>query len=287
MRIYLIAMMTLTATVASGQTGLLIRTREGSISIPMPVEQKVITGAPYSAEIETDSVQTLADGNRIVKHTKGRVYRDIAGRVRREEDQPTGFHSITIVDPVARMTYSVDAESHILWRSKMPVMPPPDAEQVEQATRSQLTALRSMLGNSPTTPEAAARLQSMKGVVEWLDAQRVTMAKRGAGLPESVNAPVTDEDLPATTLEGLRAEGRRRTIAIPAGAIGNERPITIVSEEWTSPDLNILLRTRHSDPRMGESTYRLRSISRSPPAPTLFQVPLGYSLRDAEFKRDE
>ena len=45
------------------------------------------------------------------------------------------------------------------------------------------------------------------------------------------------------------------TIVIPAGAIGNQQPITVTSEQWFSPDLEILVMTRHSDPRSGETSY--------------------------------
>jgi len=54
-----------------------------------------------------------------------------------------------------------------------------------------------------------------------------------------------------------------------------------VSEEWTSPDLQILVMTDRLDPRMGHSTYRLLKIVRSDPDPALFQVPADYALQQA------
>ena len=53
------------------------------------LESKTVTGAPYAAETVNDNTQTLADGNRIVQHSTGRVYRDSEGRVRREEETDT------------------------------------------------------------------------------------------------------------------------------------------------------------------------------------------------------
>ena len=64
-------------------------------SFRAPLEGKVVKGAPYSAEIETESVQTLGDGNRIVHRSTGRVYRDAEGRVRRE-DKSGSTETITI-----------------------------------------------------------------------------------------------------------------------------------------------------------------------------------------------
>jgi len=39
------------------------------------VETKPVLGAPYSAEAVSESVQVLADGNRIVRRSASRVYR--------------------------------------------------------------------------------------------------------------------------------------------------------------------------------------------------------------------
>ena len=81
-------------------------------------------------------------------------------------------------------------------------------------------------------------------------------------------------------IEGVEAEGTRSTTTIPAGQIGNELPITIVSERWVSPDLKVLVMSRQSDPRFGETTYRLTNITRSEPSPDLFQVPPDFKIMD-------
>ena len=60
----------------------------------------------------------------------------------------------------------------------------------------------------------------------------------------------------------MLAQGTKTTTVIPAGALGNEQPITIMSEQWFSPDLQVLVMTRHSDPRTGETTYRLANVVR-------------------------
>ena len=86
-------------------------------------------------------------------------------------------------------------------------------------------------------------------------------------------------------IDGLPVEGRKTTTVIPAGQIGNEQPITITSEEWRSADLNVLVQTRHSDPRTGESSYRLTNIIRAEPDPSLFMVPADYTVRDTGIRR--
>jgi len=80
--------------------------------------------------------------------------------------------------------------------------------------------------------------------------------------------------------EGVEAEGMRTTLTIPAGKIGNELPIDIVNERWYSPELQVLVMTRHTDPRFGENSYKLTNISRTEPARELFEIPAGYILKE-------
>ena len=81
------------------------------------------------------------------------------------------------------------------------------------------------------------------------------------------------------------ATGTRTTTVIPAGAIGNEQPIRIVSEQWFSPDLELLVLTRHSDPRTGDTTYRLTNIVRGDPDRSLFEVPADYTVKESGIRR--
>ena len=86
---------------------------------------------------------------------------------------------------------------------------------------------------------------------------------------------VKHEDLGTQTIEGVSAQGKRETVTIPAGQIGNERPIEIVTETWFSPELHTMVLRKHSDPRLGDSTYRLTDIKRNEPDAALFQPPPG------------
>jgi hypothetical protein len=72
----------------------------------------------------------------------------------------------------------------------------------------------------------------------------------------------------------------RTVTTLPAGAIGNLRPIEIVNERWYSPDLRVVVFSRRTDPRFGETVYKLTNIVRAEPDASLFQVP-------ADFKRQE
>ena len=89
------------------------------------------------------------------------------------------------------------------------------------------------------------------------------------------------ESLGKETIAGVSAEGVRTTMTIPAEAMGNERPIEITRERWFSPDLQIVLRSKQSDPRFGVTTYEVTKLDRASPAHSLFQVPHDYQIRKA------
>ena len=75
------------------------------------------------------------------------------------------------------------------------------------------------------------------------------------------------------------------TDRIPAGTIGNEREIAIVTERWYSEAIEAMVVQRFSDPRAGETTYRLVNVVLGEPSPDLFQVPQGYEIKDSEMPR--
>jgi len=108
------------------------------------------------------------------------------------------------------------------------------------------------------------------------------MVARGSmlGDPAAPAAPLEHK-----TLDGVAVEGRKTTRTIPAGKVGNEQPLTVVSEEWRSPELNVLVMTRNSDPRTGESSYRLTNIVRAEPDRSLFVVPPDYTVKDSGVRK--
>ena len=79
--------------------------------------------------------------------------------------------------------------------------------------------------------------------------------------------------------DGVKAEGKSTVWTIPAGEIGNKNAINIVSESWYSPDLKVTVQSRYSDPRTGETVYRLANIRRTEPAADLFKVPEEYKTK--------
>jgi hypothetical protein len=94
------------------------------------------------------------------------------------------------------------------------------------------------------------------------------------------NGETRQESLGTQTIEGVEAEGSRIVYTIQAGAIGNDRIIEVVFERWYSPELHLVIMAKHTDPRSGETVYRLTNINRSNPDPSLFEIPDGYTVNE-------
>lgn len=234
-------------------------------AIAIDFADKLVKGAPYSAEAVTETVQALGDGNRITRKSTALVYRDSEGRTRREQSlEPIGpladagasHMTIFINDPVAGVSYILN----------------PDERTAQKLSRSQTTM--SHAEGMTVTVEANATMNHGVAI------ERV-VTSHAASQP-------TTQSLGKRTIDGIEVEGTRSVTTIPAGEIGNERPIEIVSERWYSPQLQTLLLSTHNDPRFGETTYRLTNILQSDPARSLFEVPSDYTIKDGakiEIKR--
>jgi hypothetical protein len=232
---------------------------------------------PYSAELVIESNQTLADGNHINQKTTGRVFRDSEGRVRREEDRADGSVGISIVDPVSGVSYSLDSATRTAW--KTPAAATEEIIKKAEAIRKEEELRKRSGGGDPSTDEIVVhKKREAERAAAAVAAGRV---QTGVGVEDEVQGPLEHK-----MMEGIPVVGRRSTTTIKAGAIGNDLPIKITSEEWTSTDLSILVMTRRNDPRSGESSYRLLNIVRAEPDSTLFQVPADYTVRETGIKRN-
>jgi hypothetical protein len=90
----------------------------------------------------------------------------------------------------------------------------------------------------------------------------------------------TTKELGTKDIEGIRAEGKLRSYTIPAGEVGNKNAITVTTETWTSPDLQLTVYSKHSDPRVGDTIYRLTNLKRAEPSLSLFTAPDGYTIKE-------
>ena len=254
------------------------------MSGPIAIDTEPVTGAPYSAEAVTDIVQQLADGNRIVRQNKAQISRDGQGRTRREQgfamfgplvNGPNGneMRNVQISDPTTGSMVMLDLNSRTAH--KMPGAP------------------RMMMGNKIAVA-GGANTNAGVNVEKFEFALPPPSEARGGVMFNRVEAisaagpgekPLV-ESLGTQFMEGVAVEGTRTTLTIPAGQIGNELPINVVSERWFSPDLKVLVMSRQSDPRFGETTYRLTNINRSEPSPQLFEIPANFTVVDPTSHRE-
>jgi hypothetical protein len=238
---------------------------------------KPVTGAPYSAQIVTETVQPFADGNSITHASTSTVYRDSQGRTRREQNinvvgpsQVSGssVQFITIDDPVSGVHYTLNPNKMIATEI---------TTSGTMSAGSGDTLAKKVIPSGGGSNVSITYFSSGDGVA-------VAGGRGGNGgtisvTPGAVSADNTaTESLGAETIQGLSCLGTRITRTIPAGQIGNAQPILITTDKWYSQDLQIEVKTVHSDPRTGTTTTALVNLSRNEPNPSLFTVPAGYTI---------
>lgn len=205
---------------------------------------KTVTGAPFTADVSTETTEVLSDGNRIDNKTTGTLARDSSGRTRRDLTLPVigGYstsgngngpaHAVVINDPVAGSSYILN-------------------ENRKQARKTRLLNNVFRGNASNRDPNSSSR-------------------------PTPPNT--TTESLGTQLVGGIQAEGTRTTRTIPAGQIGNEKAIQVVVERWYSPDLQMDVLIKRSDPRGGTTVFQVSNVVRSEPDASLFQVPSDYAV---------
>ena len=225
-----------------------------------------ILGAPYSAAITNELIETLPDGNRIVQTSSGTTGRDSQGRTRQDAALPAignlsaanAPHLVFIQDPVAQTSYTLNLTDKTAQK-----IPAPSAAMDISGPASGSEKFLIQKGSAVSIADPPAPAMVMQRFFVTND-----------------QAQVSTEDLGSQTMEGVLVNGVRATHTIPAGQIGNEKPIHIVTEVWTSPDLKTIVYSKRSDPRMGEQTFQLKNIVRAEPDASLFTVPADFTTMD-------
>jgi hypothetical protein len=202
---------------------------------------KTIAGAPFSATISTQTTQTLSDGNHINRTTSGSIARDSQGRTRRDMTLPA----------IGGWGTSGQAAPHVVF------------------INDNVGSARYVLQPDKKVARKMAWRQHGR------DGGPAHSGERRGGDQSNV----TTTSLGTQTINGVTAEGTRTTRTIPAGAIGNANAIVITNERWYSPDLQMVVMSKRSDPFMGETTFQLTGIQRQEPDAALFQVPSDYAVK--------
>lgn len=213
----------------------------GFVGVEAGLGRKVVTGAPFSATFSQQTTQAFADGNHIQRTTAGTVARDSNGRTHRD---------LTLA-AIGQWAAAGQTPPHLVLITD----PVANADYVLEPERKIARKMPTMARGGqkgPGGPPAFAQERQKESTTVSLGTQMVN---------------------------GVSAQGTRTTRTIPAGAIGNERPIVITVERWYSPDLQTNVLIKRSDPRTGENVFQLTNIVRSEPDASLFQVPADYTMK--------
>jgi hypothetical protein len=217
-----------------------------------------VTNAPYTADAVTTVTQILGDGTRIEQRVTARFYRDSAGRVRREQ---------TVIGLTAEPQTTVT------------ITPEPGIGSAYALDANARTARRVGIGAAGVFVRTGAGDQLSVAYNSWLSPAGLQTSAGAVRIPApgAVSGP-TEESLGTRQIEGVKATGRKSTSTIPAGQIGNDRPIVITDERWESPELKQIVRSLFHDPRTGDVEFQLTNINRREPPADLFQVPADYTI---------
>jgi hypothetical protein len=280
--ILLVTLMFASCAVAQEKADVIYQTTDSVTTMAVGGTAGVVAHAPYSATITNESVQTLADGTRIVQKDLGTTARDSEGRTRQDTVLPSignlsaenAPHLIFIHDPVTQVSYTLNLTEKTA--QKIPALPHFEVHTDGGMTGGAI-AMRFDTANGegappPPPPDAMPPTAMAVPATRVLFQRKLDTSDR--------DSDTRTEDLGTQTMEGVLVNGVRTTHTIPVGEIGNDRPLAIVTEVWTSPELNTIVYSKRSDPRMGEQTFRLTNISRAEPSASLFTVPSDYKILD-------
>jgi hypothetical protein len=232
---------------------------------------KPVTNAPYQADIESQTVQRLADGNVIQNSHTSKIARDSQGRTRTEETLTrigpwaAGSAPRTIIfisDPVSGNSYVLHPDTKTVEKMSLRHFPGGPGKHDVMVFRK--------------GGEAGPRNAAVTATITDADGPTVSVQRLespGAGDEQK-------EDLGTQEINGVTAQGKRITRTIPANTVGNQMPIVSVSETWYSPELKTVVESKHTDPRFGDTTFSLKNIQKGEPAADLFQVPGDYTVTD-------
>lgn len=246
------------------------------------IDAEPVKGIPFCATVTSDHTQVFADGNRIHTTDSSLVCRDSQGRVRREAQlnllgavpQGAAPKIITIEDPVAGVRYLMDTTAKVA--QKMPLMPPGLPAGATVKTGGGNVVFYSKSGSVDGPPDLPPPPPPTIGAPVMMT-ERVLM-KNAPGADDN---PPTTENLGDQTINGIQATGTRLTTTIPAGKMGNDQPINVVSENWYSSELKATVMSKHTDPWSGQLTTQFTNVNTSEPDPSLFTVPSDYKIVDA------
>jgi len=286
------------------------------IGVAGPLGAKSVPGNPISAEFVTEHHQNFTDGNSISRSTTSVIFRDAAGRIRRESQLSVpGLPAsvavasfITIVDHSLGYGWVLDPQEMVAHRYDLngsgpsyvahlsaqgsgnhllspDSRPTADAAPANAPDRWRLRSRRLAPSTDSAVPAAMSSAAAPGSLGSSPQAEESGFASAPAMRIDqpflAAPNPVRTENLGEELILGFRTHGTRVITTLPPGEIGNDRPIDIVSEQWFSPDLELVMRSMHRDPWGGDFTTTVTKISRRDQPAGLFKVPDQYKIIDS------
>ena len=284
------------------------------------VHVKGVKNAPYSAEVVSEKVQHLADGNQISKRTSTMTYRDSAGRTRQEvRDAGGNVKTIHINDNVAGTRLMLSPAAKTATKITLDKDFSKQIETLKEKARVMTKDGKATIIERPGPGQEIIvkriELPAADGKKEIREDVNVSVVRAGSAEVSGGNVQaftfgggepgramgemmrmgpigMTFQDrkwsskanttqLGTKDMEGVRVEGKSVSYIIPAGEIGNRNAITVTTETWYAPDLQATVYSRSTDPRVGETIYRLTNIKRNEQTASLFTVPEGYTVKES------
>lgn len=170
--------------------------------------ERVVRGAPYCATAVHENVQTLGDGNRIVRRQESQLCRDGEGRTRREVQREGAAKVVYLHDPVAKESWVVYPDQKRVQRLRGAVGWAPGADAAAHAAWQ-----ASMQDWGERMKEQAARWKewgvSVAERARSADAERVR-ARAAAGEP----GIVIEREIAVPAAPGASAVERRRELRV-------------------------------------------------------------------------
>lgn len=219
----------------------------------------VLKGIPYSATRTVTITKLGADRQTTTQVSRSLLWRDAEGRTRQEDINPIPTigeqHMIHISDPVARVGYT--------WA---------DGDGVDKRANSVIVS---------HTPKSWQEVDIRPKSFSTIKPRPPTTADQMRSSDSNIKVQVPQPKV----LNGAYVEGRLVTRVIPAKTAGNYQSIAVISEKWTSPELQLTIYSVQDDPRPEKNVLELTNIERSEPDPSLFQPPADRPKLDADQSR--
>lgn len=257
---------------------------------------------PFTVELKTTNVQTLANGTTITRESteiraEDSQHRTFSSRthVLPWRDQPQTMIMVHIEDPVegTQITWNSQKQEatvlrlppldqrHGCWQSDSAhmTMSYGPAQPVSAGGTAGTGLVGSLVVSTGGTSGSAGVSQSADISAVGIGGGVGSVGAVAAGVPHLAQTTPHVEDLGTTTIEGVEVHGHRFTHTIPAGQIGNDQPLFSTSESWSAPSLGgFALRSLRDDPQSGKSSTEVVRLDLSEPPLSTFQPPEGYKV---------